>query len=67
MKVQTRKDKGRKPATDNGVSSLAGHKKGTENSSPQKSLTIEEIHRRAETMTPVLKEILEIDSGPLGN
>jgi hypothetical protein len=59
MKVQTSRERKWKRTTDSGVSPLAGHNRSVENSRPETLAFIEEIHRRAKTMTPMLKQIIE--------
>ncbi len=59
MKMQTRRGKERKLAADDRISGMGSHKKLDENSRSPTLTYIEEINHRAETMTPVLKEILE--------
>jgi hypothetical protein len=58
MKATTRKDREWKRTTDRSVSPLAGHNASVVNPCRETLAFIEEIHRRAETMTPVLKQII---------
>ena len=59
MKIQTHRGKERKLTADDRTSVVDSHKKLGENSHSQTLPFIEEIHHRAETMTPVLKRILD--------
>jgi hypothetical protein len=62
MKAQTGKEQ--TLATDHPTSLGGGQKKHLENPRPQKFAFMEEIHHRADTMTPVLKEILDFRPPP---
>jgi hypothetical protein len=67
MKIQTRRGKERKLAADDRISGMGCHKRPGENSRSQTLTYIEEINHRAETMTPVLKEILDFRPSPHWN
>ena len=63
MNARLQRHKGQRLLADPHAVLMVGYK-GPQNLHEPEFLSIEEIHRRAETMTPVLKEILDFRPSP---